>query len=189
MPNNKLLDDWEKDYRKKLETKKWTTLFSNPNLSSLEWKKIYYSYLLSDLWKGIREEALARANWKCERCSLKSSNLNVHYKTYIHIGGQELPQELEVLCFTCHQIADSKRDRKTDQRRKDAHYLARLNGYKNKHFEHNLDLEEEEIEINFILFLYRKYCRENDQGFDPNLDTDNDPDFIDFWNLVLDGVY
>jgi 5-methylcytosine-specific restriction endonuclease McrA len=182
-------EDWLKGMTKKNETAKWTERFSNPNLSELEWKRIYSSYLQSDLWKGIRDEAIARAGGKCEICDSPSRHLNVHHKTYVHVGGNELPQELEVLCFTCHQKADKKRDRNTDQRRKNIHYLARLNGYKNKHLEEFLDLDEEEIEINFIMSLYKPYCHENDQDFDPNLDTENDPDFIEFWKIVLDGGY
>jgi hypothetical protein len=81
----------------------------------------------------------------------------------------------EILCFPCHNKADQKRGRNTDQRRKNIPYLARLNGYKNKYLENFLDLDEKEIEVKFILFLYNQYCREKG------------PDFIEFWNLVLDG--
>jgi 5-methylcytosine-specific restriction endonuclease McrA len=182
-------EDWLKVMTKKNETAKWTERFSNPNLSELEWKRIYSSYLQSDLWKGIRDEAIARAGGKCEICDSPSRHLNVHHKTYVHVGGNELPQELEVLCFTCHQNADKKRDRNTRNRQQDNYYWSRVKGYENSHFEECVNLDFEEIEDKFIMSLYKKYCRNNGLDFDPNLDPLNDVDFNEFWDNVRKGYY
>jgi len=65
-------------------------------------KAKYAAFMMSAAWKKIRAAAIARANGKCESCGW-DDNLTVHHKTYRRFGGQELPEDLEVLCRTCHE--------------------------------------------------------------------------------------
>lgn len=64
------------------------------------WPK-YEDYLESWEWRQSRDAALRRAKWKCERCQSKRS-LQVHHKSYERLG-EELPEDLEVLCGPCHE--------------------------------------------------------------------------------------
>ncbi len=63
----------------------------------------YYDWYVkkSFIWKAIREWALERAKYKCERCGA-TFPLQVHHKTYIRLG-KEMPSDLEVLCESCHE--------------------------------------------------------------------------------------
>lgn len=90
----------------------------------------YDTYLRSATWKAKRKEALERAGYQCERrirftfdseefCSWRctggygrdlppASELHVHHKTYARFGGEELPDDLEVLCPYHHAIEEAK---------------------------------------------------------------------------------
>ena len=62
----------------------------------------YDEYLKSEVWQIRRAMALERAGYKCHVCG-ERENLNVHHKTYEHLGN-ELPEELVVLCRAHHWI-------------------------------------------------------------------------------------
>lgn len=81
----------------------------------------YKAFLSSAVWKRLRREALARAGHRCEAlrpatysCALGGGSLavvarcpeieklTVHHKTYRRFGGNELPDDLEVRCKSCH---------------------------------------------------------------------------------------
>lgn len=158
--------------------------------NKLEWDNEYEPYLKSDVWLEIRSQAIVRANNKCERCGSNLGKLDVHHITYDHIGGREKPEELQVLCYPCHQKADRIRTIKTDERRKNARYRARLEGYAARKYGDNLDIDfdVEEMEIEFITYLYKKYCIDNDFEYSPNFDPNTDLDFLEFWNDVLNGT-
>lgn len=70
----------------------------------------YHSYISSIKWKVKRNDAIKRAGYKCQGCGLSkwSVELEVHHKTYKNFGN-ELDDDLEVLCPDCHKIADQKR--------------------------------------------------------------------------------
>lgn len=60
----------------------------------------YHSYLASLWWKEQRDKALEYAGYRCQLCN-SPDELNVHHRTYERLGC-ELPQDLTVLCKTCH---------------------------------------------------------------------------------------
>lgn len=70
-------------------------------------KEIYESYIHSSAWRNRRKRALELANYKCEKCGCKE-NLHVHHLSYEHFGN-ELDNELQVLCRECHQRVHGKR--------------------------------------------------------------------------------
>jgi hypothetical protein len=62
----------------------------------------YQEYLCTKWWRERRARSILLGGGKCNRCH-STSNLQVHHKTYKRIG-QELDEDLEVLCRTCHEI-------------------------------------------------------------------------------------
>lgn len=61
----------------------------------------YASYLRSEHWRETRADALDRADHKCESCGDSSGPLQVHHLTYERVG-EEKPDDLQVLCRSCH---------------------------------------------------------------------------------------
>lgn len=67
----------------------------------------YEGYMQSKRWFAKRKHKLLVANYTCERCGYCSYTaavdipLDVHHKTYEHLGDEPL-EDLEVLCRRCH---------------------------------------------------------------------------------------
>lgn len=61
----------------------------------------YYEYLHSAQWKQKRQEAIERALGKCQLCS-SSHRLEAHHRTYERLGN-ELPEDITILCNACHR--------------------------------------------------------------------------------------
>lgn len=61
----------------------------------------YASYLRSEHWRETRADALKRADHECESCGAFGSPLQVHHLTYERVG-KERPDDLQVLCRSCH---------------------------------------------------------------------------------------
>ena len=65
-------------------------------------RSVYDWYINNSvLWQSVREWALQRAEYKCEKCGV-SFPLQVHHKTYCRLG-KERPEDLIVLCEECHE--------------------------------------------------------------------------------------
>jgi 5-methylcytosine-specific restriction endonuclease McrA len=67
-------------------------------------KPKYSEYIKSPGWRAKREEKLFAANYKCEQCGFEDPKLEVHHKTYEHLG-DEWMSDLIVLCSFCHKNA------------------------------------------------------------------------------------
>jgi HNH endonuclease len=64
-------------------------------------KRIPYSaYLASPEWAEQRRRALVRANGACQTCE-RTDSLETHHRTYER-RGDEQPNDLIVLCVSCH---------------------------------------------------------------------------------------
>ena len=61
----------------------------------------YQDYLRTPEWNYRRREMVKNAERRCERCGRYSPSLNVHHRTYERLGN-ELAEDLEVLCAGCH---------------------------------------------------------------------------------------
>jgi len=61
----------------------------------------YNNYLRSKEWKEKRKVALDRAHHRCQLCN-SPKFLEVHHRTYERFG-DELPEDLTVLCQDCHR--------------------------------------------------------------------------------------
>lgn len=64
-------------------------------------QEIHREYLKSPLWRAKRIEALTFYGSKCSRCGNEGGD--VHHKTYARTGGNELIQDLEIICRPCHE--------------------------------------------------------------------------------------
>lgn len=62
---------------------------------------LHRQYLESPVWKEKRQQALDHYGCICARC--KNYGTDVHHKTYERWGGDELMEDLEVLCRECHE--------------------------------------------------------------------------------------
>ena len=60
----------------------------------------YRKYLETEQWKEKRNEAIERAEGRCQLCNAESA-LHVHHRTYER-AGNERPMDLTVLCAGCH---------------------------------------------------------------------------------------
>ena len=66
----------------------------------LTWHE-YQQYLKTDRWAKVREQALARFDWRCATCH-SDEHLQVHHRTYERVGCEYLT-DLTVLCRYCHR--------------------------------------------------------------------------------------
>jgi len=58
-------------------------------------------YLQSPLWKSIRAKAIEHYGEVCGKCGNHGND--VHHLTYDRVGGEELLEDLQVLCRECHE--------------------------------------------------------------------------------------
>jgi len=62
---------------------------------------LHRQYLQSPLWKKVRSNAIKHYGNKCARCGEYGND--VHHLTYERVGGNELLEDLQVLCRGCHE--------------------------------------------------------------------------------------
>ena len=69
----------------------------------------YHAYIKSPEWAATRDDALHRAHCYCEFCGWQTPDphlppwwkLHVHHLTYRNLGNEQ-PEDLIVLCSSCH---------------------------------------------------------------------------------------
>ncbi len=59
------------------------------------------AYLKSPLWRKIRASAIEHYGEVCAKCGEHGND--VHHLTYDRVGGEELLEDLQVLCRECHE--------------------------------------------------------------------------------------
>lgn len=64
-------------------------------------KETYLSFLNSRKWRSIRKQAIAFFKI-CSFCGI-DKKLQVHHRTYIRLGGDEMIYDLALLCSECHK--------------------------------------------------------------------------------------
>lgn len=69
----------------------------------------YRSYIKSEKWKRLRNAILRKRGLRCERCRRYRQKrfLHIHHKTYERLGN-ELLNDLEILCVDCHSFEHGK---------------------------------------------------------------------------------
>ncbi len=96
----------------------------------MEWRDRYNAVISSKRWRDIRVERIHLAGGKCEQCGC-NRRLELHHKTYERLG-EELPEDLQVLCRQCHAVADAERAEEGERRSEDALRDARFAGWARK---------------------------------------------------------
>ena len=61
----------------------------------------YKEYLQTPHWKRQRADKVRAAGYRCQFCNRGSVLFNVHHRTYERLG-EELDEDLTVLCSDCH---------------------------------------------------------------------------------------
>lgn len=89
---------------------KGQTFLMSHNLSRLD----YYEYIKSDEWKARADAAKERAGHRCQVCN-KTGRLDAHHRTYERLG-EELPEDITVLCHDCHELYETNRKSRKAQR-------------------------------------------------------------------------
>ena len=189
--------DWlerQKQKSREEDVKRWTEKFRDADGKNDEWQKVYVAYLASDVWAEKRKQVLTRADGRCEDCKaslVHDSYLDVHHENYDRVGGRETMSDLKALCSACHEKADKKRERQTFGRRNDAFFQRRLDGFGKTKYGAGWAYEQDEgkVELEFVMFLYKKFQKDEGLPFNPSFDPETDLDFLEFWDDVLDGNY
>lgn len=70
----------------------------------------YYEYIKSTAWKEKADAAKERAGNRCQVCN-KAGRLDAHHRTYERLG-DELPEDITVLCRECHEVYEMNRKAK-----------------------------------------------------------------------------
>ena len=68
-----------------------------------KWWNDYQIYQASNEWKARVTKVMLRANGLCERCR-EHKAIHVHHLTYERVGEENL-EDLQALCFDCHDDA------------------------------------------------------------------------------------
>lgn len=70
----------------------------------------YYAYIESEEWRQRANAAKLRAGYRCQVCNRPSSEvtLDAHHRTYERLG-DELPEDITVLCRGCHELYETRR--------------------------------------------------------------------------------
>jgi len=66
----------------------------------------YQEYLLNDLWRATRMNAIRRAGYACEKCG-SPVRLKVHHLNYQNLGNEK-KEDIMVLCESCHKEIHGK---------------------------------------------------------------------------------
>ena len=64
-------------------------------------KEEYKQYLKSEDWRERRKELLEEADYMCDECSEKATQL--HHLKYDNLGEEELDEDVIALCKECHK--------------------------------------------------------------------------------------
>ena len=72
--------------------------------------KIYNELLRDPRWQQKKSEICIRANWQCEHCGDKKTELHVHHTFYDGRNPWAYPNDsLKCLCKNCHKAEHNKK--------------------------------------------------------------------------------
>jgi 5-methylcytosine-specific restriction endonuclease McrA len=84
------------------------------NQRGRQWWREYQRYLASRKWRAVRQAALRRDRYRCQRCGTRGSRGNplqadhISYDTYNAFGYTRL-KDLRTLCKRCHEKKTGRR--------------------------------------------------------------------------------
>jgi len=68
----------------------------------------YWEYLSHPKYRAVREEAMRRAHYRCQRCGGPATE--VHHRKYPPWGEFDEPENLLPVCHACHCAIENKPD-------------------------------------------------------------------------------
>ena len=86
---------WFESHRQTIK-KRYETVYKSEPLTP------YQFFLGSKEWGVIRDNLFSLKGKQCERCK-STHNICVHHLNYSKPWGQEEPEDLEILCRSCHE--------------------------------------------------------------------------------------
>jgi hypothetical protein len=86
------------------DVERWPELsrLVTPKKQEMDFQTLYRRYRQTDGWKDKADAALTHARYHCQVCTSDDVPLDVYHRTYDRIF-QERPDDLIVLCESCHQ--------------------------------------------------------------------------------------
>jgi len=70
-------------------------------------RKKYEDHINSVEWKNFRQEIIKKRGYKCEKCGAANTVIHAHHLTYERLTN-ELPEDIQLLCITCHKQAHKR---------------------------------------------------------------------------------
>jgi len=92
----------QKQYDKRYKKTKITKIKRH-----LSKKEIYNRYINSPEWRRFRTKVLKERGHKCEICKKEGNSFDIHHLTYERLGN-ELLEDVQVLCQSCHKEIHKK---------------------------------------------------------------------------------
>jgi len=77
------------------------------NRAGLSTREMYNEYMRSDAWDARRDRIMRKRGPACEHCGWNGV-VQLHHLTYERLY-EELDEDLELLCISCHEAADERR--------------------------------------------------------------------------------
>jgi len=85
-----------------------TERYANKSRMELLANMPYEKYLQTPEWKEKAKEAYKRAGHRCQLCNRNKIEIHAHHRSYER-RGEELPEDLIVLCADCHELFHKNR--------------------------------------------------------------------------------
>jgi hypothetical protein len=76
----------------------------------------YDNYIQSTTWREKATKAKERVGWRCQVCNRHKDEitLDAHHRTYERLG-EELPEDITVLCRDCHSLFEKTKKNKNHE--------------------------------------------------------------------------
>ena len=103
----------------------------------------YHEYIQSDEWRMKEEAAKKAAGYRCQVCntSRHEVSLDAHHRSYANLG-DEKPDDITVLCRSCHELFSNHGKVQDPKRIKEADFVAILNSFWGRmFFEYGVSME------------------------------------------------
>lgn len=81
------------------------------NTTNNKRKEQYINYINSKEWKDFRLSIIKERGYKCEKCGNEKKVIHAHHLTYERFM-KELPEDIQLLCVTCHEQVHQKPKKK-----------------------------------------------------------------------------
>jgi hypothetical protein len=84
-------------------------LFTGKPVRAQRWRGEYEAVLLSPGWQRLKQEAILKHGYKCQRCGRAQGVLELHHLAYDKPLGEEKLSDVKLVCADCHTTEDVER--------------------------------------------------------------------------------